>query len=89
MPWRELILTSSVDLADGSPATIDGDTNVVAFTTADLRWRPLVDDDPEGAQIAMLWGDPAERSFGALVRLPKHPPGVYTLIRRSNAEPRT
>lgn len=87
MPWKELVLNSTVDLADGATVSFDG-TGVLAFTTADLRWKPLASDDPEGAQIAMLWGDPAERSFGAVVRLPKHPPGVYTLIRRSAQEPR-
>lgn len=82
MPWRELVLHSAVDLADGATVSFD-ETGVLAFTTAPLRWKPLVSTEPEGAQIAMLWGDPAERSFGAVVHLPKHPPGVYTLVRRS------
>jgi len=69
MPWRELIL-------------IDANADLVVFTTADLRWQPLVSGDPDGAQIATLWGDPADNEFGAVVHLPKHPPGVYTLIRR-------
>ena len=87
MPWRELILSSSIDVADGAPASIDGGTDLLAFTTADLRWQPLHSEDPDGAQIAMLWGAPDERSFGAVVQLPKNPPGVYTLIRRSIREP--
>ena len=88
MPWRELSLTSTIDFADGLPAAVDGDRGLVVFSTADLRWQPLVSDDPDGAQIAMLWGGPDERAFGAVVHLPKHPPGVYTLVRRSAREPR-
>jgi len=73
MPWRELVLT-------------DANAELLVFTTADLRWQPLVSDDPNGAQIATLWGDPADKEFGAVVQLPKHPPGVYTLIRRRSSD---
>ena len=72
MAWREL--------------SIDADEDVLVFTTADLRWQPLVSEDPDGAQIAMLWGDRHDRAFGAVVHSPKHPPGVYTLVRRSGQE---
>ena len=82
MPWRELSLSSTIDIADGLPATIASDAELRVFTTADLRWQPLVSDEPDGAQIAMLWGDPDDRVFGAVVHLPRHPPGVYTLVRR-------
>jgi len=68
MAWRELPLTSA--------------TGEVIFTTAELRWQPLVSGDPDGGQIAVLWGDPADRAFGAVLRLPEYPPGVYTLIRQ-------
>ena len=87
MPWKQLILNSTVDLCDGATVSFDED-DTLAFTTADLRWQPLVSSEPEGAQIAMLWGDPAECSFGAVMHLPKHPPGVYTLIRRTTTEAR-
>ena len=73
MAWRELVLT-------------DANADLLVFTTADLRWQPLVSDDPNGAQIATLWGDPADKEFGAVVQLPKHPPGVYTLIRRRSGD---
>ena len=66
MPWREFTLSSSETL----------------FTTAQLRWHPLVPDDPNGAQFATLWGDPEFGAFGAVVRSPADPPDVYTLIRR-------
>ena len=64
-PWRELTLSSSETL----------------FTTAKLHWRPLVPEDPDGARIATLWGDPAFGSFGAVVQSADDP-GVFTLIRR-------
>ena len=54
MAWRELVLT-------------DANAELLVFTTADLRWQPLVSDDPNGAQIATLWGDPADKEFGELV----------------------
>ncbi len=65
MPWQQLTLTSSATL----------------FTTAQLRWRPLAQDDPNGAQIATLWGDPSGGAFGAVVRQPSDPPDVYTFVR--------
>ncbi len=65
MPWQQLTLTSSATL----------------FTTAQLRWRPLAEDDPHGAQIATLWGDPSSGAFAAVVHSPSDPPDVYTLIR--------
>ena len=64
MPWHELILTSSETL----------------FTTVQLRWRPLAENDPNGAEIATLWGDPRAGDFGAVVRSPDNP-NVYTLVR--------
>jgi len=66
MAWQELNLSSSMTL----------------FTTAQLRWRPLAEDDPDGAQIATLWGDPRAGSFGAVMKSPDDPPDVYTFIRR-------
>ena len=36
MAWRELVLT-------------DANAELLVFTTADLRWQPLVSDDPDGA----------------------------------------
>ena len=84
MPWRELALTSTIDFADGMPASVDADSGTRVFTTANLRWQPLVSEDPEGAQIAMLWGDRNDQAFGAVVHLPN---GVYTLIRRSTRRP--
>jgi hypothetical protein len=65
MPWHELTLSSSKTL----------------FTTAQLRWRPLAEDDPNGAQIATLWGDPEIGAFGAVIRSPGDPPDLYTFIR--------
>ena len=70
MAWHQLTLDSSATL----------------FTTAQLRWRPLAEDDPNGAQIATLWGDPNAGAFGAVVRSPNDPPDVYTLIRRETSE---
>ena len=66
MKWREFTLSSSETL----------------FTTAQLRWQPLVPDDPNGAQFATLWGDREFGAFAAVVRSPADPPDVYTLIRR-------
>ncbi len=65
MTWRELNLTEELTV----------------FTTARLRWRPLVETEPDGAQIATLWGDPGRGSFGAVVHRPADPPDLYTLIR--------
>ena len=70
MPWHQLTLSSSATL----------------FTTAHLRWRPVAADDPNGAQIATLWGDPSAGTFGAVLRSPTDPPDVYTLIRREASE---
>ncbi len=69
MPWRELNLTD----------------DLLLFTTATLDWRPLDEAEPEGAQIATLWGDPRAGAFGAVMRDPANPPHVYTLIRRDAA----
>lgn len=66
MPWHELTLESSATL----------------FTTAQLRWRPVAEDDPNGAQIAMLWGEPGDGAFAALVRSPGDAPDVYRFIRQ-------
>ena len=69
MPWRALTL----------------DDDVTLFTTAQLTWRPLAADEPQGAQIATLWGDPAGGVFAAVVESPTTP-GVYTLVRRDRAQ---
>jgi hypothetical protein len=69
MAWHELTLSSSETL----------------FTTAPLRWRPLAEDDPDGAQIATLWGDPSGGDFGAIVRSARDP-DTYTLIRRESSD---
>ena len=66
MTWRVM------DLLDGT----------CVFTTADLRWQPVVSDDPEGAHIATLWGDPSDGAFGAVMRVRKESGDVYTLVRR-------
>jgi hypothetical protein len=66
MPWHQLTLDSSATL----------------FTTAQLRWRPVAEDDPNGAQIATLWGEPGG-AFAAVVRSPDD---VYTFIRRETSE---
>ena len=70
MTWHELPLSSSKTL----------------FTTAKLRWRPLTPDDPHGAQIATLWGDPERGPFAAVVQPTNDPPDVYTFIRREGHE---
>ena len=70
MPWHQLTLDSAGTL----------------FTTSQLRWRPVAEDDPDGAQIATLWGEPGEGAFAAVVRLPGDPPDVYTFIRRETSE---
>jgi hypothetical protein len=67
MAWQELSLSSSRTL----------------FTTAELRWRPLAEDDPQGAQIATLWGDPESGAFAAVVQ-ETSPSDVYTFIRRES-----
>ena len=69
MPWHELPLSSSETL----------------FTTARLRWRPFAENDPNGAQIATLWGDPQSGAFGAVVRAAADS-HTYTLIRREASE---
>lgn len=68
MAWHELPLSSSKTL----------------FTTAQLQWRPLAKDDPRGARIATLWGDPESGAFAAVVQSPNDPPDVYRLIRRES-----
>jgi hypothetical protein len=89
MAWRVLALTSTVDLPDGTPQAIDADAGLCVFTTADLRWQPVVSGDPDGAQIATLWGDPVDGAFGAVLRVRKNSADVYTLVRRRDAdEPR-
>lgn len=70
MAWNELPLSSSKTL----------------FTTARLEWRPLVDAEPDGARIAMLWGDPDKGAFAAVVQSPGDPPDVYRFIRREGQE---
>lgn len=70
MAWHELALSSTKTL----------------FTTAQLRWRPLAKDDPDGPQIATLWGDPETGAFAAVVQSPSDPPDVYTFIRREPHE---
>ena len=69
MPWREVNLTG----------------DLLLFTTAKLDWRPLDETEPEGAQIATLWGDPRAGAFGAVMRRPGSPTHVYTLVRREAA----
>lgn len=70
MDWHELPLSSSKTL----------------FTTARLDWRPLAKDDPHGAKIATLWGDPENGAFAAVVQSPGDPPDVYRFIRREAQE---
>jgi hypothetical protein len=70
MAWNELPLGSSKTL----------------FTTARLQWRPLAEDEPDGARIATLWGDPEKGAFAAVVQSPGDPPDVYTFIRRESYE---
>jgi hypothetical protein len=89
MPWRELSLSSTMEFPDGVRQAVDADAGLCVFTTADLRWQPLVSEDPDGAQIATLWGDPVDGAFGALLRVRKNSGDVYTLVRRREAdEPR-
>ena len=68
MPWRVL--------------TVDG--GVTLLTTADLVFHPVVPDDPDGPQIATLWGEPGGGVYAAVIESPASP-GVYTLIRREVA----
>jgi hypothetical protein len=68
MPWRVL--------------TMDG--GVTLLTTADLAFRPLVADDPNGPQIATLWGEPTGLVYAAVLESPERP-GIYTLIRREGS----
>jgi hypothetical protein len=35
-----------------------------------LTWHPVDPTNPDGPQIATLWGDPFQGSFGALLRVP-------------------
>ena len=70
MAWHELPLGASKTL----------------FTTAQLQWRPLANDEPDGARIATLWGDPDSGAFAAVVQSPNDPPDVYTFIRRESHE---
>jgi hypothetical protein len=86
MPWRELSLSSTMELPDGVRQTVDADAGLCVFTTADLRWQPLVSGDPDGAQIATLWGDPVDGAFGAVLRVRKNSADVYTLVRRRDAD---
>ena len=88
MAWRVMPLSSKVDLPDGTPQAIDADAGLCVFTTADLRWQPVVSGDPDGAQIATLWGDPVDGAFGAVLRVRKNSGDVYTLVRRRDADER-
>ena len=67
MPWRVL--------------TVDGGRTLL--TTAHLAFRPLAADDPDGARIATLWGEPSGGVYAAVIESPEHP-GVYRLIRRES-----
>ena len=82
MPWHELELNSTIDFAEGLPAAIDDPAGLLVFTTAKLRWQPLASDDPDGARIAMLWGDRSDRTFAAVLHFADDAPGLYTLVRR-------
>lgn len=37
---------------------------------ADLQWRPVDPNNPSGARMATLWGDPMSGPYGALLRVP-------------------
>jgi anti-sigma factor ChrR (cupin superfamily) len=37
---------------------------------ADLQWRPVDPNNPSGARMAALWGDPLSGPYGALLRMP-------------------
>lgn len=69
MSWHTFTLRTDLD-----------EEHLTVFTTAKLTWQPLTPEDPDGAQIATLWGDPASGTYAAVVRSAAE---SYSFVRRA------
>ncbi len=70
MKSKLLIVSVAVSMFVAGYATAAKKKMVEAHTTDELKWGPMSPDNPQGPQMAVLWGDFKKGTSGFLLKVP-------------------